>query len=32
MLMMIGLMIAPAARMMVLVPAEVQKTTFSNDR
>jgi hypothetical protein len=32
MLMMIGLMIAPSARMMLLIPAEVQKTTFSDDR
>jgi hypothetical protein len=32
MLTMIGLMMAPSARMMLLVPAEVQKTTFSDDR
>ena len=32
MLMMIGLMIAPSAGMMLFVPADVQKTTFSDDR
>jgi hypothetical protein len=29
---MIGQMIAPSALMMLLNPAEVQKTTFSDDR